>query len=395
MYIKRDQVSNLVKLSSVEQIKVITGVRRCGKSTLLTLLFNELKDSYNISTIDFEDYDNIELTDPKKLHKYMQSKIKNGCNMFLIDEIQMVNDFQRVLASINKLDVQIYVTGSNAKMLSGELATLLSGRYIEIKAYPFTFLEFCQFQNLECDNKILNIYLQDGGMPTLQSSDDEIYKQALNSLVDTIILNDIVMYNKNIQIPLLKKVFAFICINSGHEISIAQIVNYLNNHGENTNHRKISEIIEAMELAYLIKSCGKFFISGKEVMSTIKKYYVIDNSFTNFVIQKQQNIGMRLETLIFNYLVQLGYEVTSGTVDKRNLEVDFIARHKQSACYIQVAYTISEEKTLAREVNSLSKIKDSFPKYLITMDETEITLDHGIIHIPAIELLSNNNKLLS
>lgn len=383
-------------------IKVITGVRWCGKSVLLMQVIEELKEKgiaeENIIYINFENYDYIDYTDPKKFNQYIKSLIKNDKKYYLLfDEIQHVTDFERVINSFRAtLNVSIFITGSNSKLLSGEMATILSGRTISLKMVPFTFQEFLNLKkqkelNIDLDKDFLE-YLEWGGMPQVYNTSSLIErKMYLSDLYDTIVLRDIIERSKIKDIQLLKRIIAFMMENIGGIISSNSIANFLKKERIMTTPDTVYNYVEYITNSMVFSKVNRYDIRCKKVMSTLEKYYISDlgllqlkNSFL------EQKVGGRLENIIYNELIARGYNVCIGKLD--NGEIDFIVDDFKERKYIQVADYISSDEVLNREFNAYLSISDNYPKYVLTMDRIDYS-QNGIIHINIIDFLTGQKDI--
>ncbi len=385
MYYRKKYLEQLNDFKNTEFIKVITGVRRAGKSMLLNTFKMQLtEEKANIIYINFEEFKFNKIKDYERLNDYIAKNLKNDIqNYLLIDEIQLVDQYELVINSLRlKSNVDIYITGSNSHMLSGELVTLLSGRYVEIKVYPFSYREYIDYLNLSNSNEQLNRYLVDGGMPTIimNKPSKEMENTILDSLVNSIIISDIMSYNNTIELKLLQSILFYMLDNIGNETSINKIKNYITSNNYKTTNKKVSEIISAFEKAFLFYKCQRYNINGKELLKTNAKYYLVDQTFRKILYSNIKDIGRVIENVVYIELLRLGYNVTIGKID--TLEIDFIVQKQETIKYIQVAYSIQDEKTLTRELKSLYKIKDNYPKIIITMDNYQEILKDGIIHIP-------------
>ena len=387
-----------------ELIKVIIGVRRSGKSVLMTQIIDELKEKGikedHIIYMNFEDYDYIDYTEPKKFNSYVKSKIKDRAKYYLFfDEIQNVNDFERVINSFRAtLNVSIFITGSNSKLLSGELATHLSGRYISIKMMPFTFKEYLELKkekNEEIDtDKAFIEYLEWGCMPQIFNTNSiEERKLYLKDLYNSIILKDIVERNKIKDVNLLNRVIQFLMENIGGIISSNLIVGYLKNEKVQTTADTILNYIEYINNSLIINKVNRYDIRGKSVMATLEKYYLTDLGLLQLKKSPiEKKIGGRLENIVYNELIARGYEVYIGKTNKG--EIDFVIDDFGDRKYIQVADYLSSDEVVEREFGAYKAVEDNYPKYVITMDKLDYSRD-GIIHKNIIDLLLSDKMSLS
>lgn len=380
-----------------ELIKVIMGIRRCGKSVLLMQIIEELKEKGikedHIIYINFEDYDFIEYTDPKKFNELIKSKIKDEKKYYLFfDEIQSVIDFEKVVNSFRAtMNVSIFITGSNSKLLSGEFATYLTGRIISIKMMPFTYSEFLELKKSkheEINEKTFSEYVEWGGMPLIYNTTDEIErKMYLRDLYSAIILKDIVERSKIKDINLLNKIVQFMMENIGGIISSNSIAGYLKNDKVNTTVDTVMNYVEYITSSSIFSKVNRYDIRGKNVMATLEKYYVTDLGLLNLKKSPiEKKIGGRLENIVYNELISRGYEVYIGKTDKG--EIDFVIDKFGERIYIQVADYLSSDEVMKREFGAFNDVNDNFPKYVITMDKIDYS-QNGIIHLNIEDFLLN------
>lgn len=381
-----------------ELIKVIIGVRRSGKSVLMTQIIEELKEKgikeNHIIYMNFEDYDYIDYTEPKRFNEYVKSQIKDKEKYYLFfDEIQNVYEFQKVINSFRAtLNVSIFITGSNSKLLSGELATYLSGRYISIKMMPFTFKEYLELKkqkNEEMDvDKAFLEYLEWGCMPQIFNTNSEKERKLyLKDLYNSVILKDIVERNKIKDINLLNRVIQFLMENIGGIISSNSIVGYLKNEKIQTTPDTILNYVEYINNSLIMNKVNRYDIRGKSVMATLEKYYLTDLGLLQLKKSPmEKKVGGRLENIVYNELIARGYEVYIGKTDKG--EIDFIVDDFGERSYIQVADYLSSEEVMKREFGAYKYIDDNYPKYVITMDKIDYS-QNGIIHKNIIDFLLN------
>lgn len=380
-----------------ELIKVIMGIRRCGKSVLLMQIIEELKEKGikedHIIYINFEDYDFIEYTDPKKFNELIKSKIKDEKKYYLFfDEIQSVIDFEKVVNSFRAtMNVSIFITGSNSKLLSGEFATYLTGRIISIKMMPFTYSEFLELKKSkheEINEKTFSEYVEWGGMPLIYNTNNEIErKMYLRDLYSAIILKDIVERSKIKDINLLNKIVQFMMENIGGIISSNSIAGYLKNDKVNTTFDTVMNYVEYITSSSIFSKVNRYDIRGKNVMATLEKYYVTDLGLLNLKKSPiEKKIGGRLENIVYNELISRGYEVYIGKTDKG--EIDFVIDKFGERIYIQVADYLSSDEVMKREFGAFNDVNDNFPKYVITMDKIDYS-QNGIIHLNIEDFLLN------
>ena len=400
MFIKRTIYLDLIRrFYDSSLIKVLTGIRRCGKSVLLSQIKEEIKETYNIDedhiiSINFEDVSFTNLRNYIKLNNFIIKKIKDKNKYYIfLDEIQNVRNFEKTLASLKATqNVSIFVTGSNSKLLSGRLSSLLVGRCKEFKILPFSYTEFLQYykeNNLPLPLQPLNNYIRLGGMPQRFDYDNEDdIKNYLISLFNGIIDKDIYNSRSNINKENFTRLAKYIISNATKEFSATSISDYFNktNNG-NITRENIYRYLEKLEQACLISRVKRFDIASKRTLRLIEKHFVIDNGF--FLACSQSNnilISHALENLIYNELIYRGYEIKIGKTYKG--EIDFVVTKNNTKCFIQVAYLLSDESIIKREFSAFSSIKDSAPKYVFSLDQFDMSQD-GIKHINIEDFLLN------
>ena len=395
--INRDEyLQKLISFRDKELIKVITGIRRCGKSTLFKLFQEYLLDNGveqdQIININFEDLDYEHINNYRILYDYIKPKLNpNKKNYIFLDEIQHVENFEKAVDSlyINK-NVDLYITGSNAFFLSGELATLLSGRYVEIKMLPFSFKEYSSAlpDNISIDRKF-SMYTEEGGFPYLLNIPNETDKiDYLKGIYNTIVLKDIVTRVKISDVSILESIVKFMFDNVGNSTSAKKISDTLTSYGRKVTTPTVEKYLSALVDSFILQKVNRYDISGKQHLKTAEKYYVTDLGLQRFLLNKNKlNLGHNLENIVFLELIRRGYKVYIGKIG--SLEVDFIAEGFGYTNYYQVAQTVKDEETLSRELKPLNSIKDHNPKYLLTNDLTPETSHNGIRQINVIDWLLN------
>ena len=381
-------------------IKVLTGIRRSGKSVMLKLIMKELKqngiDEEQFININFENLVNVELTTADKLHKYIlkkANKIKKKCYIFL-DEIQEVKDWEKCINSLRvneEYNFDIYITGSNAKLLSGELSSYLAGRYVEFVIYPFSFKEFLDtlksIQSNISTREAFQKYIKFGGMPFLYNLafEEEPSLQYLKDIYSSIILKDITQRNKIRDTDLLERVINYLIMNIGNNFSATSISKFFKSENRKVSVETILNYIKATEEAFLIYKVSRDDLIGKKVLNVNEKYYIADHGIREAILESnQRDINQIFENIIYLELLRKGYNIKVGKVD--NLEVDFVCTKGNEKLYIQVAYLLASPETTEREFSSLEKINDNYPKYVISMDEFDMSRN-GIRHINIIDFL--------
>lgn len=361
-------------------------VNQITKSAKNYLLENGIGKEQIIS-INFEDMESDSLLDYKKLYKYLNDKIDYSKKTYIfLDEIQEVKNFQKVVDSLFiKPNVDIYITGSNAHLLSGDLATLLSGRYIEIKMLPLSFKEYNELKGGNIKENF-NKYFINGGFPyTTKLEDDEILKDYIEGIYNTVIVKDIVTRRKISDVTLLKSVTKFISNSIGNILSTKKIADYLTSSGRKTSHLTIDSYIEALIESFIVYSVERYDIKRKQLLKSLNKYYLVDIGFRNIILgDKRSDIGFVLENIVYLELLRRGYKVYIGKVN--DLKVDFIAENNEERIYIQVSASVLDPNTFERENAPLEKINDNYPKYIITMDELPMNKD-GIKQVNIIDFL--------
>lgn len=404
---RKEYLDFLVKSKDRQIIKIVSGVRRCGKSTLFEIykdfLLENGVEKNQIISINFEDMDYEELTDYKKLYEYIKSKmIGDKKNYIFLDEIQHVDKFEKVVDSLFiKENTDLYITGSNAYFMSSELATLLSGRYIELKMLPLSFKEYYQakleYEKMEQkENRIsktliqyYNEYIVNSSFPyTLQlDSDLKNIHEYLSGIYNSVLLKDIVARLKISDVMRLESVVKYIFDNIGNLTSLSKIANTLTSMGRKTDAKTIEKYIRGLTDSLLVHEVSRYNIKGKEFLSTLSKYYVTDLGLRQMILGNR-NIDMRhiLENVIYLELLRRKGNVYVGQFDKN--EIDFVVINSNEIEYYQVALTVLDENTLKRELDAFKNIKDNYPKYLITLDDVMVNTDYdGIKVVNALEWL--------
>jgi len=397
MILREEYLNKLIKLKDTKIIKVITGIRRCGKSTLLEMFREYLLQNgvqkEQITAINFEDMDYIELTDYKRLYSYLKERlVPNKMNYIFLDEIQLVESYQKAVDSLYiKENVDLYITGSNAHMLSGELATLLSGRYIEMQMLPLSFKEYLDFVGDRTDlSRKYSDYLQFSSFPYAVSlkNDRSLIRDYLSGIYNTVLLKDVVARKKISDVMLLESVIRFLFDNIGNRWSTKKISDTMTSDGRKISTHTVDSYLSALIDSYIIYHAKRYDVKGKQILKTQEKYYIVDIGLRYYLLgNKGVDIGHILENVVYLELLRRGYEVSIGKVD--DMEVDFIASNNDGIEYYQVAATVRDVDTLDRELKPLKKIADHFPKYLLTLDDDPPTSHNGIRQINALNFLLN------
>lgn len=396
--IKREEYINLLKrFKDKELIKIVTGIRRCGKSTLLEmykqyLLENGVKKEQIIS-INLEDLKYSFIKDYLDLYNYINNNLKKDKkNYVFIDEVQIIDEFQKAVDSlyINK-NIDLYITGSNARLLSSELSTLLSGRYIEIKMLPLSFKEFKDATNINDNEDLYQKYISIGSFPyALQLETEDDVSLYLSSLYNDLIIKDVMSRKKITDETMLKSVATFALDNIGNLISSNNIANTMLNDKRTINTRTVEKYLEGLTESFFLYKATRYDIKGKQYLKTGEKYYVSDLGIRYFILgRKLGDRGHILENVVYLELKRRGYDVYIGKVD--NIEVDFVAINNEGRIYIQVCETLkdNDNKILQRELNSLRKINDNYEKIILTYDKTPKSNEEGIIVRNVLEWLLN------
>ena len=396
MIIREKYLSKIRPFYDQDLIKVIMGVRRCGKSVILLQIINELKakgipDS-QIIYINFEYEDFSFIQNDKDLHNYIKNLIVNDDKYYLFfDEIQNVEHWEKAVNSFKaSKNVSIFITGSNSDLLSGELATHIAGRYVSFKTFPFTFKEVCELKNLTAQNdieKAFDDYITWGGLPQRFMLTDEMQtKTYLSDVYDSILLKDIVSRFNIKDIDLFNRIVEYIVTTSSQNFSADNLANYFTN----KDNREVSKntlynYLDYMSKAMLINKADRYDVRGKRILTGKYKYYLTDLGFGQIMsIGKRPQLGAYLENIVYNELLSRGYDVKVGNLD--NGEIDFIATNFDEKIYIQVAYILADDSVVEREFGAFKSIQDNYPKYVLTLDKFDFSHD-GIIHKNVIDWL--------
>lgn len=393
---RKEYLEELKRWKEKDLIKVVTGIRRCGKSTLFDLFIDYLKSigvsEKQIIKINLEDAD-YDFKDYKELYNYIKTNlIPDKMNYVFLDEVQNVPEFQRAVDSLYiKKNVDVYITGSNAYLLSGELATLLSGRYIEIKMLPLSFKEYVSaFPNNNNYYQLFLEYMRNGGMPgnlsIIDTNPNDIDKY-MDGIFSTIVYKDIMARNNITDKILLENILKFIYDSIGSPISTKKISDTLTSKGMSTSNHTVENYITAFIEGFLIYKAERFDVKGKNLLVRDYKYYSVDTGLRSYLLGKKadSDMGHILENIVYLELLRRGYKVYVGKVD--DLEVDFVAENREGLKYFQVALSVRDDKVLERELKSLQRTGDHYPKYLLTLDmDLESDYD-GITKINVVDWL--------
>lgn len=391
--IPRERYLNQIKpFVKKEIIKVLVGQRRTGKSYLLRLLadkFSETDQKASTIFIDKDLYQFEFIKNDGDLFKYINENLQKGFNYIFIDEIQEIGNFEKVLRDLQKKDnIDIYITGSNANIFSGELATFLSGRFIEIKINPLSFKEFLIFNNLSNNDDSLMKYLRFGGMPYLKNLEleDEVVFSYLKGIYDTIVLKDIISRHNLRNVDFLIKLSEFLAENSGNLISANKISVYLKSSKINIPVNTVVNYLNLLSSTFLVDKVKRMEIKGKKIFEVNEKYYYEDLGLRNSLISfRAQDISKIIENAVYMHLIYCGYDVKVGVMN--NNEIDFVATKKNKKAYIQVSYLLSDQKVIEREFGNLLLIKDNYEKIVVSMDKIPFDNYEGIKHFQLREFL--------
>ncbi len=390
--IKREMyMSRIRPFIGTELVKVMTGIRRCGKSVMLDLIKDELKESgvraEQMITFNFEAMSNAHLCTAQALHDEVMNRAASidGRVYLFFDEIQEVKQWEKAINSFRvELDCDIYITGSNAKLLSGELATVLGGRYVEFTIYPFSFAEFLELyrtvETAASDAEAFQKYLTIGGMPYLANLRyaPEPSKQYLNDIYNSVVLNDVVKRNKIRDVDLLSRIVAYVMANVGTTFASTSIAKFLKSEHRTVAPETILNYIKYCADAYLFYQVNRQDLQGKQILATNEKYYMADHGLREAVFGgNMRDINLILENIVYMELLRRGYTVTVGKAGDK--EIDFVCQKQNQKLYVQVCYLLASEETINREFGVYASIPDNFPKYVVSMDEIDMSRD-GIKH---------------
>lgn len=391
---RKEYLENLINFKEKKVIKVITGIRRCGKSTMFELyqdyLVSQGIEKERIVSINLEDGNYRMLRDPQRLYDYIENLLITGrMNYVFLDEIQQVPDFQRAVDWLYvKKNVDLYITGSNAFLLSGELATLLSGRYVEIKMLPLSFKEYVSAfpENQNVAALYMN-YLTNSSFPgTLELNRKKDVRAYLEGIYNTILLKDVVTRKRIADPALLESVVEFVFDNIGNLCSSTKVANTMTSAGRRISVPTVEGYLAALRDSFIVYKADRYDVKGKQRLTTGAKYYVTDIGLRYYLLgTKQADMGHILENVVYLELLRRGYEVHVGKAG--DVEVDFIAINDEGEEYYQVSRTVMEEKTLRRELAPLESIHDHNPKYLLTMDFVPMVSHNGIKQMNALDWL--------
>lgn len=392
---RKNYLEKLIAWKDEQVIKVVTGIRRCGKSTLLDLYKEYLKkngvEEGQIVAVNFEDLENEALQDYKALYAYLSDRLCSGKMTYIfLDEIQKVEGFEKVADSLYiKENVDVYMTGSNSWLLSGELATLLSGRYIEIKMLPFSFAEFYASRDGGDADRLFADYMANGSFPYIATMDrtKEKIDMYLEGIYNTVIVKDIEERQnrkekdpnkrKVSDISLLKNISKFLASSIGSPVSIKRIADYITSSGRKVSQNTIDDYIEALVQAYVFYQAERYDVEGKQLLKQNGKFYIVDLGLRRYLLPKRKyDLGYSLENVIYLEFLRRGYEVNVGKMGQA--EVDFVAKKDNVISYYQVTASLTEQTTFEREIRPLKKINDNYPKKILTLDRFTLGNYEGI-----------------
>ena len=398
---RKEYLDKLIGFRDKQLIKVVTGVRRCGKSTLLEIYQDYLRANgvkeEQIIAVNLEDFDFFALHEPAALHRYIKERLVPGKMTYVfVDEIQHCTDFPSVIDSLYiRKNVDVYLTGSNAYMLSSEIATLISGRYVEIKMLPLSFREYVLATG---DNDNLGAkyrqYIQGSSFPySLELKDNpSALHDYLEGVYHTIVVKDIAARKRISDTMMLESVTRFVFDSIGSQLSTKKIADTMTSSGRKIDVKTVERYLEGLMESFIIYQAKRYNIRGKQYLKTLEKYYVVDIGMRYMLLGTSgTDVGHILENIVYLELLRRGYEVYIGKID--DLEVDFVARGNKGVQYIQVAASVRDENTLSRELASLQRISDNYPKVILTLDEDPEADYEGIRRINALDWLVGKAEL--
>lgn len=401
---RKNYLEKLIAWKDEKVIKVVTGIRRCGKSTLLDLYKEYLKkngaEDGQIVAVNFEDLENEALQDYKALYAYLSGSLRRGKMTYIfLDEIQKVEGFEKVVDSLYiKENVDVYITGSNSWLLSGELATLLSGRYIEIKMLPFSFAEFYASRGGGDADRLFADYMANGSFPYIATMDrtKEKIDMYLEGIYNTVIVKDIEERQnrkendpnrrKVSDISLLKNISKFLANSIGSPISVKRIADYITSSGRKVSQNTINGYIEALVQAYVFYQAERYDVEGKQLLKQNGKFYIVDLGLRRYLLPKREyDLGYSLENVVYLELLRRGYEVHVGKMGQT--EVDFVAKKDDVISYYQITASLMEQTTFEREIKLLKRINDNYPKRILTLERFTLGNYEGIEVLNAVDWL--------
>ncbi len=399
-FLRNKYLDKITELIDTRLVKVLVGQRRAGKSYLLRQIMNFLISNKNVDpknlffvNKEFIAFDDIRTaSDLEELFSYYRKQLQvEGKIYFFLDEVQNIEDWEIFVNSYSQDftgEYELFVSGSNSNLLSGELATLLSGRYIEFEILPFGYSEFVQVKELPEGKESFLEYLQTGGLPELIHLDtEELKRNYLSSLKNTVILRDILDRHKIKDLPLLEEIFKFLTVNIGNLTSISNIINYFKSKQKKTNYETVSSYVNFLTGTFIFHQAERYNLRGKQVLGGACKYYLNDLAFKNYLFGfLPTDIGYNLENFVYMQLKRMGFEVQVGVLN--NLEIDFIAQKSDKTIYVQTCYLLNNENVVNREFGNLLQIKDNYEKYVVSLDDVKFSDYEGIVHLHPWELVN-------
>ena len=400
-YIFRNKyIEKIKKFIDKPIVKILTGMRRVGKSTILNIIKDQvLKDvpDENKIYMNFESFEFFDIKDANALKDYLSEKLKDkeGKVYFFFDEIQLVKDWEKVINGLRvSHNCDIYITGSNSKLISGDLATLLAGRYVEFEIQPFTFDEFSEIyrsSNLSRE-ELFQKFIKIGGMPGLKyfNLEEEVSQKYLNDIYNTVLVKDVLNYNNIRDVDIFNRILSFAMQNIGANFSASAIRNYLKSENRNISVDTVLNYLEYCHKAFVLKKVPRYDLGGKKLLKVDEKYYLTDHGFRQSVgFSNVKDIEKTLENIVYIELLSRGYSVKIGKVKDR--EIDFVAKKGEDVSYFQIAYLMENEKTREREFGAYDLVTDNYPKYVLSMDKLDFS-QRGIVHKKIIDFLLESEK---
>lgn len=392
---RKEYLEKLIAFKDKQLIKVVTGIRRCGKSTLLEMFRDYLLKNgvlpEQIISLNFEDFDNEELCDARKLYAYIKEhSIPDKMNYIFLDEVHHIEDFPKVVDSLYiRKNIDLYITGSNAYMLSSEIATLISGRYVQIEMLPLSFKEYVSSTGSEADlARKYTSYLENSSFPyALELADHpKELRDYLEGLFNTIVVKDISLRKKITDPMMLRSLLRFLFDNIGSPLSSKKIADTMTSEGRKIDVKTVEKYIDALMESYVVYEARRYNIKGRQYLKTLEKYYVVDIGMRYMLLgSRSTDVGHILENVVYLELLRRGYDVYVGKVDE--LEVDFVAVDSKRTTYFQVAATVRDESTLKRELAPLQSINNHYPKLILTLDDDPEADYEGIRRVNALNWL--------
>ena len=400
-YIFRNKyIEKIKKFIDKPIVKILTGMRRVGKSTILNIIKDQvLKDvpDENKIYMNFESFEFFDIKDANALKDYLSEKLKDkeGKVYFFFDEIQLVKDWEKVINGLRvSHNCDIYITGSNSKLISGDLATLLAGRYVEFEIQPFTFDEFSEIyrsSNLSRE-ELFQKFIRIGGMPGLKyfNLEEEVSQKYLNDIYNTVLVKDVLNYNNIRDVDIFNRILSFAMQNIGANFSASAIRNYLKSENRNISVDTVLNYLEYCNKAFVLKKVPRYDLGGKKLLKVDEKYYLTDHGFRQSMgFSNVKDIEKTLENIVYIELLSRGYDVKIGKVKDR--EIDFVAKKIEEISYFQIAYLMENEKTREREFGAYDLVTDNYPKYVLSMDKFDFS-QRGIVHKNIIDFLLESEK---